>query len=486
MKHPRHRSLRPVAAAALVWTVILGAALVRGSGQAPTAPGAAPIPDEIDFNWHIRPILSENCFQCHGPDVKNNRADMRLDTAEGAYAERGGPTRPRHPIVPGNPDASEVLRRVTASNVAVRMPPQSTHKTLTPDQIALLREWIRRGAQYKPHWAFITPTRPVPPPVDASSSARVRNEVDRFVLARLQREGLFYSPEADKATLINRVSLTLTGLPPTLAEVDAFVSDTRPDAYTRLLDRLLSSPGYGEHMAAYWMNLARWADTDGFLDDHHDRLLWPWRDWVIQAFNRNMPFDRFSTWQLAGDLLPDATTEQKLATAFLRLGPRTTENGAIDEEYRVEYTVDRVNTVGTAFLGMTVGCARCHDHKYDAISHKDFYSMAAFFNNADEPGYYPPGHSTVQAGPTLLWPDKAMEAKLTAAEAVVRKQEATSDAVRTRARRHATARGDALMQRSEPELMAMLRASVAAATEAYYPLEEFAPVPDELLPNTCN
>ena len=202
------------------------------------------------------------------------------------------------------------------------------------------------------------------------------------------------------------MSLTLTGLPPTLQDVDAFVKDARPDAYARLVDRLLASPAYGEHMAGYWMNLARWADTDGFLDDHHDRFLWPWRDWVIAAFNKNMPFDQFSTWQIAGDLLPNPTREQRLATAFLRVGPRTTENGAIDEEYRVESMIDKTNTIGAAFLGMTVGCARCHDHKYDVISQKDFYSLAAFFNTADEPGFYPPGHSTVQAGPTLPWPDK--------------------------------------------------------------------------------
>ena len=243
------------------------------------------------------------------------------------------------------------------------------------------------------------------------------------MLARLEREGLGLSPEADKETLINRVSLTLTGLPPTLAQVDAFVADRRPDAYERLVDRLLASQAYAEHMAAYWMNLARWAESDGFLDDHHDRMLWPWRDWVIGAFNRNMRFDEFATWQLAGDLLPNATREQKLATAFLRVGPRTTENGAIDEEYRIEYVVDRTNTIGTAFLGLTVGCARCHDHKYDVISHKDFYSLSGFFNNVDEPGFYPPGHSAIQAGPTLPWPNDEEQKAADAAEAKVRQRE---------------------------------------------------------------
>ena len=252
-------------------------------------------------------------------------------------------------------------------------------------------------------------------------------------------------------------------------------SDTRPDAYARLVDRLLASPAYGEHMAGYWMNLARWADTDGFLDDHHDRLLWPWRDWVIGAFNSNMPFDEFSTWQLAGDLLPNATREQKLATAFLRVGPRTTENGAIDEEYRVEYIVDRANTVGTAFLGMTVGCARCHDHKYDVISHKDFYSMAAFFNNADEPGFYPPGHSTMQAGPTLLWPRQGEEGELTAAEAVVRQREAVYDAARTRARRARRVEATCSAAARHPGLRPCCAPRFGRATDAHYPFEEFAP-----------
>ncbi len=292
-------------------------------------------------------------------------AGLRLDQAESAYARRSG-QQERFAIVPGRPDESELIRRITAPTVARRMPPAVTNKVLTPAQVEILRRWIEQGAQYKPHWAYITPAKTAAPPV--KNLRRPVNDIDRFVLARLEREGLGLSPETDKETLINRVSLTLTGLPPTLAQVDAFVADRRPDAYERLVDRLLGSQAYAEHMAAYWMNLARWAESDGFLDDHHDRMLWPWRDWVIGAFNRNMRFDEFATWQLAGDLLPNATREQKLATAFLRVGPRTTENGAIDEEYRIEYVVDRTNTIGTAFLGLTVGCARCHDHKYDVIS----------------------------------------------------------------------------------------------------------------------
>jgi hypothetical protein len=470
--------VRIVILGAAAWAAVTGSTVLPGSAQQdPSA--AASVPDQIDFNWHVRPILADNCFQCHGPDAKNRRANMRLDVGEDAYAERGAPARPRRPIVPGDSDASEVIRRITAANPAVRMPPQSTHKTLSPAQIDLLRAWIARGAEYKPHWAFITPARPAPPPV---ASLRVTNEVDRFVLARLQREGLMFSPEADRETLINRVSLTLTGLPPTLAEVDAFVKDARPDAYERLVDRLLGSRAYGEHMAGYWANLARWADTDGFLDDHHDRFLWPWRDWVIGAFNSNMPWNQFSTWQLAGDLLPNPTKEQRLATAFLRVGPRTTENGAIDEEYRVEAVVDKTNTIGVAFLGMTVGCARCHDHKYDVISHRDYYSLAAFFNNADEPGFYPPGHSTVQAGPTLPWPDAATEKQIAAAEATMAKQAAAYEAARKASTGRVVARVDTMLRSSPAEIAAMLRASIDAATVAHYPFEEAIAYGDDNLP----
>jgi mono/diheme cytochrome c family protein len=470
----------------LVWTAALGVVTLGGAPQQSTSGTERPVasataaPDLVDFNWHIRPILADNCFACHGPDPSNRQAKMRLDLPEEAYAERGGPARPRRPIVPGDPDASEVIRRITAENPAVRMPPQSTHKTLSETQIALVRTWIAQGAKYKPHWAYITPSTP-PVPAVATAAGAV-NEIDGFVLARLQREGRTLSSPADKETLINRVSLTLTGLPPTPAEVDAFVKDSRQDAYKKIVDRLLASPAYGEHMASYWMNLARWADTDGFLNDAHDRFLWPWRDWIIEAFNKNMPFDQFGTWQLAGDLLPNATKEQQLATTFLRLGPRTNENGAIDEEYRIEYVVDRASTVGTAFLGMTVGCARCHDHKYDVISTKEFYSLGAFFNNADEPGFYPRGDSTVQAGPTLPWPDKATATKLAAANADIQKAEAAYNAARQSASRDAVARVDALLNRGPSEIAATVREAVTKATVAHYPFDEFVPVPDDQLP----
>ncbi len=383
------------------------------------APAAEPVTRRIDYNWDVRPILSDNCFRCHGPDEKSRQAGLRLDTAEGAYAALRRPG--TFAVVPGMPADSQMIFRITHANAAVRMPPQTTNKVLSPQQIEILRAWIAQGAEYKPHWAFLAPQKAALPAVPAGPS--VLNEIDRFVQARLAREGLTLSPPADKETLINRVTLTLTGLPPTLAEVDAFLKDTSPQAYEKVVDRLLASTAYGEHMGEQWLDVGRYAESDGFLDDLHDRLLWPYRDWVIGALNKNMPFDQFATWQLAGDLLPNATKEQKLATAFLRLGKRTNENGAIDEEYRVEYAVDRAVTIGTGFLAMTVGCARCHDHKYDPIPTKDFYSLTGFFNSTDEPGFYAPGRTGVTPGPTLQWADAATEKKIADAQAEIRRRE---------------------------------------------------------------
>ena len=468
---------RFVAVAGAIWIV----ALASGGTAQQGAPAARSQSREIDFNWDIRPILSDNCFQCHGPSASSRQANMRLDIPEGAYAQRGTADNPRWPVVPGDPDASEMIRRVTHPVRAVQMPPASTNRTLSDEEVALLREWIEQGAEYKPHWAYITPTRPAPPAL-GTTGARAVNGIDRFVFARLEEKGLSPSAEADRETLINRVSLTLTGLPPALEEVDAFVADTSPDAYERLVDRLLASTRYAERMATYWMNLARWADTDGFLDDHHDRFLWPWRDWVIDAFARNMPFDQFSTWQLAGDLLPNPTREQRLATAFLQVGPRTTENGAIDEEYRVESVIDKTNTIGDAFLALTVGCARCHDHKYDVISQRDFYSLGAFFNSLDEPGFYPPGHSTVTAGPTLLWPNQEQTARIAAAEAVINREEAEYEAAREATVAEAGARVDELLRGSSSELAERLQASLEEATVAHYPFDEVILYTDDELP----
>jgi Protein of unknown function (DUF1549)/Protein of unknown function (DUF1553)/Planctomycete cytochrome C/Concanavalin A-like lectin/glucanases superfamily len=439
----------------------------------------AGVAEEVDYDWHVRPILSENCFKCHGPEPKSREAGLRLDIRDAATAEL--PETPgRHAIVPGAADESELMRRITAEDTEVRMPPQSEHKTLTDEQIETLRVWIDAGAEYKRHWAFIPPERPNLP--QTAFEGRVENDIDRFIFARLEREALEPSAPADRMTLINRVSLTLTGLPPTLAEVDAFVADESPDAYAQLVDRLLDSPRYAEHMAGYWMDLARFSETDGYLDDHHDRMLWPWRDWVIGAFDENMPFNQFGTWQLAGDLLPDATDEQILATAFLRVGQRTTENGAIDDEYKVEYMVDRTNNaLGTAFLGLTVGCARCHDHKYDPISQKDFYSLGAFFNSIDEPGVYAAGRSQIQGGPTLPWVDAEAAEKVAAAADSVAVREAGYVQAREAARTAAAAKttqGLADVDGLEDAMQAAIQDGLAA----HYSFDEATPVAVEDLP----
>lgn len=333
--------------------------------------------EPVRFNRDIRPILSDHCFHCHGFDGNHRKAGLRLDTFEGATAPRKG----RPAIVPGRPEASELWHRITARDPAERMPPPDLGHGLTPAQIELLGRWIREGARYENHWAFLKPERPALPEVRQGDW--VRTPVDRFVLARLEAEGLRPSAEADRATLIRRVSLDLTGLPPTPAEVDAFVNDPRPDAYERLVDRLLASPRYGEHMAHYWLDAARYGDTHGLHLDN-ERSMWAWRDWVVQAFNRNLPFDQFTVEQIAGDLLPEPTRDQLVASGFNRCNVTTSEGGAIDEEFRVRYAVDRVETVGTVWMGLTLGCAACHDHKIDPISQKEFYQLFAIFNNLAE------------------------------------------------------------------------------------------------------
>jgi mono/diheme cytochrome c family protein len=465
----------PLTVLALAGALVSIATIRADEGQ-PQAAAAVSASSErpIDYNWDVRPILSDNCFRCHGPDEKGRQVNLRLDTAEGAYAalRRAG----THAIVPGKPDESQLIFRVTHQNAALRMPPRTTNKVLSPEQVEILRRWIAQGAEYKPHWAFVPPRKPVPPVVMASH--RVVNDIDRFVSSRLEREGVRQSPEADKETLVNRVTLTLTGLPPTLADVDAYLKDSSPTAYEKLVDRLLASPAYGEHIASQWLDVARYAESDGFLDDLHDRLLWPYRDWVIASLNKNMPFDQFATWQLAGDLLPNATKEQKLATAFLRAGKRTNENGAIDEEYRVEYAVDRAVTIGTGFLAMTVGCARCHDHKYDPIPTKDFYSMTGFFNSTDEPGFYAPGRTGITAGPTLPWTDAATEKRIADAQAAIRKQDAAYQAARAQAARDAAGRADAILANAA-EVGKTIQASLDRGLVGYYPLDEAAPVTDE-------
>lgn len=444
--------------------VALLAIFVLGSfAQPPRVQSQAQ--QSVDYNFSVRPILSDNCFRCHGADSGSRQAGLRLDQAESAYAQA---------IVPYKPSESELIRRVTSKDPSYRMPPAVTHKTLSPEAIATLSRWIEQGAEYKPHWAFITPKKaPLP---ETKFKDRVVNPIDRFVFARLEREGLGPSAEADRETLINRVALTLTGLPPTLEQVDAFVKDKSPNAYEKVVDGLLASTAYGEHMAESWMDIARYSETDGFLDDKHGRLFWPYRDWVIAAFNKNMPYDQFGTWQLAGDLLPNASKEQKLATAFLRVGKRTTENGAIDEEYRVEYALDRANTVGVGFLGLTTGCARCHDHKYDPITQKDYYSLVGFFNSADEPGWNPIGPAST-GGPAISWSTQEQDEKLAALEGRIAERQAAVDAAQKAARAAAT------QGLAKNELAESLDKSLLSATVAYYPFDTVTPfAPGEMPP----
>jgi hypothetical protein len=365
----------------------------------------------LSYNWDIRPVLSENCFACHGPNVKGGpKGHLRLDSFEAATSELPD-SHGKYALVPGHPDRSELVRRITSTDPDVMMPPPDSNKSISPKQAALLTDWISQGAKYQPHWAYVAPEKTAPS--RSTFQGRVVNPIDGFIFARLEKEKLRPRPEADRATLINRVTLDLTGLPPTLDEVDGFVKDKDPNAYEALVDRLLSSKARAEHMTAQWLDIARFADTDGYLEDAGGRLLYPWRDWAISAFNDNMPFDRFSTWQIAGDLLPNPTHEQLLATTFLRLGQRSSENGLIEKEYLAEYAIDRVETVGVGYLGHTVGCARCHDHKYDPISAKDFYSFSAFFSNTNEPGFYAPGMTPgLEAGPTLVLADQETQARL--------------------------------------------------------------------------
>jgi hypothetical protein len=358
--------------------VVIGA--MRFQSERPVVVG--DFPDRVDYNFHVRPILSDRCFACHGPDEKKREAGLRLDQASGAYAALGE-KKDHRAIVPGNPAASTLVSRIYSTNPDSVMPVPATHLTLSDREKRLLVRWIEQGAVYAPHWAFKPPQRP---PVPDVSDAWVANDIDRFLLVKMREKHLTPSPQADPLRLLRRVSLDITGLPPTTAMQDAYLSDKSPNAWEKLVDTLLSSSAYGERMAMSWMDLARYSDTHGYQDDL-PRTMWPWRDWVIKAFNDNMPYDRFVTWQLAGDLLPDAGKLEMLATGFNRNHKITQEGGVIDEEYRVEYVADRTNTLGKAFLGLTLECARCHDHKYDPLTTRDYYRAFAFFNNLAETGF---------------------------------------------------------------------------------------------------
>jgi hypothetical protein len=379
----------------------------------PTAPAnaAAPPAGKVDYNFQVRPILADRCFVCHGPDEKNRKAKLRLDLPESARARRA--------VVPGKPEESKLVERITADDEH-RMPPRKSNLSLTPQEIAILRRWIVEGAEYKPHWAFLPLPDTVPVPVVADERWP-GGPLDHFVLARLEREGLQPSPAASKEEWLRRVTFDLTGLPPRVADADAFLADDSPRAFEKVVDRLLASPHFGERLAMDWLDAARYADSFGYQADG-DSHVWPWRDWVIAAFNRNLPFDQFLTWQLAGDLLPNATREQRLATAFCRLHRMTNEGGSIPEEWRNEYVSDRVHTFGTAVLGLTLECTRCHDHKYDPLTMRDYYGLGAFFNSIDEWGTY--DNSTFRPTPTLSLPTPEQERTLAAQAHEVEAREA--------------------------------------------------------------
>ncbi|XAM00076.1 PSD1 and planctomycete cytochrome C domain-containing protein [Phycisphaeraceae bacterium D3-23] len=367
----------------LGWWVFVGRSAPAPGWQDPNPQALVWVADNSDppilFSRDIRPILSDKCYSCHGPDAEAREADLRLDRNGGGEHDRGL----YHVVEPGDPSTSALLIRIDHGNERFVMPPPDSGLALTDTEKSLLRRWIEEGADREEHWAFVSPIkRPIPAVENAEWP---RNEIDFFIAARLEVEGLTPLAQADRETLIRRVSLDLTGLPPTLAEIDAFINDESPDAYEALVDRLLASQHFGERLALPWLDAARYADTNGFsIDDHRD--MWLWRDWVIDAYNRNMPYDQFLIEQIAGDLLPDATVQQQVATGFLRNSMNTHEGGTLPEEYRVIYIADKVDTVSSVFMGLTMRCAQCHDHKYDPISQQAYYEFYAFFDTAHEPG----------------------------------------------------------------------------------------------------
>ncbi|HZF66223.1 MAG TPA: PSD1 and planctomycete cytochrome C domain-containing protein [Chitinophagaceae bacterium] len=339
--------------------------------------------DLVSYNFQVRPILSDKCFNCHGPDANKREAGLRLDIAEEAY--KALKEHPRaHAIVPGKPDQSELFLRVSSKDTSYMMPPASSNlPALTDMELATIKKWIEQGAKYEPHWAFVAPKKPALPKV--KNTKWPVNEIDLFVLKTLEQKDLAPNKEADRERLLKRISFDLTGLPPTPDQRARFLADNSPKAFEKIVDELMRQPQYGERMAINWLDVARYADSHGYQDDNY-RSQWPWRDWVIHAFNKNIPYDQFISWQLAGDLLPSPTKEQLLATGFNRNHKITEEGGVIDEEYRVEYVTDRTNTLGRALIGVSVECAKCHDHKFDPITQKEYFQLFAFFNNVKEVG----------------------------------------------------------------------------------------------------
>ncbi|MEO6684749.1 MAG: PSD1 and planctomycete cytochrome C domain-containing protein [Dyadobacter sp.] len=340
------------------------------------------IPEKISYNFDIRPILSDKCLACHGPDANKRAAGLRMDMEESAFqALKENPT--AHALVAGKPEFSQAYLRITSKDTALLMPPPSSNLKLSSYEISLIEKWIKQGAKYEKHWAFVAPVKPAIPTVTLKEWPR--NEIDYFVLQKQEQKGFTPNQEADKERLLKRLSLDITGLPPTLQMMDSFLADNSAGAYEKMVDKLMQNPAYGEKMALHWLDLARYADSHGYQDDGY-RTQWPWRDWVIHAFNENMHYDDFVTWQLAGDLMPKSTKEQLLATGFNRNHKITEEGGVIPEEYRMMYVTDRNDMFGKGLLGVTLECAHCHDHKYDPFSQKEYYQMFAFFNNVKEVG----------------------------------------------------------------------------------------------------
>ncbi|TDQ17526.1 cytochrome c [Algoriphagus boseongensis] len=353
----------------------------------------ALLPDQVDYNFHVKPILADRCYSCHGPDEGSRKANLRLDIEEEAFSKLASGN---YAFVKGSLSKSEVYHRLVSEDPEYIMPPPESNLSLTPREIALIVKWIEQGSTWKPHWSFLKVEKPEVP--DAPKDWKSVNPIDNFIQAELVRQGLSPNPEADKERLIRRVTIDLTGLPPTIEEIDAFLKDNSPNAYEKVVDRLLKSPAHAERLTMEWLDVARYADSHGVSFDGY-REMWPYRDWVIDAFRRNIPYSDFITKQVAGDLLPNPSVQDKLATAFYRLNPMEASAGSINEEYRVEYVAERTATTGTAFLGLTVGCARCHDHKFDPISQKNFFQLSAFFNSVDEFGL---GPTDLNRAPTLL------------------------------------------------------------------------------------
>ena len=390
------------------------------------------LPKEVDFNQHVKPILSDKCFICHGPDEAKVKAGLQLHLPELAYAEsKNNPD--IFSIDPGNPGNSELVLRILSTDPEIIMPEPSSHLTLTDREKAMLIKWIEDGAEYKDHWAFTPPEKKEPPRVKLAE--KVENSVDNFVLAKLETENIPPSEPADKETILRRLSFDLTGLPPTMEEINAFVNDDAPNAYEKQVDRLLASPHFAEQMTLDWMDLSRYADTHGYTVDRY-RDVSPYRDWVIKSFDKNMPYDEFIRWQLAGDMMENPTKEQILATTFNRLHPQNLEGGIVDEEFRSEYVADRTNVVSEGFLGLTMACAKCHDHKYDPISQKNYYEMYSFFNNVNESGQIPWDWS--MPVPNMQLPTEEQEKFLSYIDTIIEeKEQAVTKIARTESQKAA-------------------------------------------------